>query len=454
MEKSKKTIIILGSIIITLIILATIIIYILTDLQKNNTDLQEEIESNEIKLSDSINRVTIRNDYYTVKNIVNQYYYSLCNLNKTSNDVLIFEQDEENNSSKIEEEIAQEIESTKKRIYNFFDENYIKETGLTVNNIQEKLGNYNDLYVLIEDMYVRDVTITLKLYFVSGTITEKDTAKRENFKLIITLDSNNSRFNIYTLEYIKKYNLEDSNAEFNISEIENRLYNKYTYKVVNDEEHAQNLLESYTQSIRYNNINYSYSRLDEEYKNNKFKDVTDYEKYIQENKKSIITANLEYYKYNIYEGYIQYICVDRNENYYIFNEKTTMNYDLILDIYTKDLPEFIEKYETATNEEKVTLNVQKIEKALNEKDYKYLYNKLNTTFRNDKFPTPDDLEIYIKNSFFADNAIEYLELIQEGDIYIYKTKVKDSTKTSKEKTFDIIMKLEEGTDFVFSFNVQ
>ena len=230
-------------------------------------EIQEEnnvVGSTEVVEKDVLEKVKIRNDYYTIKNIVEQYYYVLCELNKTTQDILVFE--DYGNNTNFEEIIKREKELAKKRIYDLFDESYKRETGLTVENIQEKLGNYKDVHVLIEDMFVRDITITLKLYFVSGTITEKETSQKEKFELIVAVDTNNSTFNIYTSEYAEKHNFKDENKEFDISEIEKRTYNKYKRKTVNDEEHAKELLKSYTQSIMYNNIDYSYSKLNEEYR--------------------------------------------------------------------------------------------------------------------------------------------------------------------------------------------
>lgn len=450
MNNIKKFIIILC--IILVILMATIVSIVIKLKSTDNAPIPEQndnIKVTDVEVKNTLNRVTIRNDYYTVKNIVDQYYYALCNLNKTTEDIETFEND--GSVGNLEEIVSQEKEVTKKRIYNFFDEKYISETGLTVNNIQEKLGNYKELDILIEDMYVRDITIDLKLYFISGTLTETATMKKEQFKLSVALDTNNYTYNIYTFEYAKKYKLEDTNSEYKIDEIKNRLYNKYKTKTVNDEEYAKELLKSYSQSVKYGNIDYSYNRLHENYKTNRFKDIKEYQKYIQENKTDIISSTLKYYKYNICEGYIQYICVDQNENYYIFNETATMNYGLILDVYTVDIPEFTEKYATAKNEEKVALNAQKIIAALSGKDASYLYNKLDTTFRNNKYPTINDLQKYIENNFFEKENIEFVELIQEGEIYIYKTKIKGE---SKESTFTIIMKLKEGTDFVFSFNIE
>lgn len=449
--KNKKNFIIILIFILIAIVIG--IVGLLIKIQNiNSNQIQEEnnvVGSTEVVEKKVLEKVKIRNDYYTIKNIVDQYYYVLCELNKTKQDILVFE--DEGSNTNFEEIVNSEKELAKKRLYDLFDKSYKQDTNLTIENIQEKLGNYKDVHVLIEDMFVRDITITLKLYFVSGTITEKGTSKKEKFELVVAVDSNNSTFNIYTSEYAEKYKFKDENKEFDISEIEKRTYNKYKRKTVNDEEYAKELLKSYTQSIMYNNIEYSYGKLNEEYKNKRFKEKTEYEKYIKEKKKNIISATLDYYKTNIYEGYIQYICVDHKENYYVFNEKAIMDYELLLDIYTVDLPEFNEKYEKASNEEKVVLNAQKIVEAFKGKDYRFLYTKLDDTFKKNKYPTIESLEKYLDINFSDNKLIEYDELIKEGQIYIYRSIIKNNTDN---RNFDIIIKLKQDKDFVFSFNIE
>lgn len=449
MKKISKFIIILITI---LIILMLIILIMILKLKKINNDItpNENVSNTEIK--NSIERVTIKNDFFTVKNVINQYFLALCELNKTEEDILIFEQDE--GMENLNETIEKEKETVKKRIYSFFDENSIKEMALTTNNLQEKLGNYKDIEILIENMYVREITETLKFYYISGQIVEKDSLEKEKFNLVLALDDNNLTFNIYTYEYANKHQFDKTEVKIDITEIENRIYNKYNYEYINDEEYAKELLKSYTKSVMYDNIDYLYEKLDEEYKTNKFNGISEYEKYIEENRRNIITATLQSYKYNVYEDYVQYICIDQNENYYIFNENTVMNYNLILDLYTVDLPEFVEQYNTVTNEEKVVLNVQKIEEALKDKDYKYLYNKLDTTFKSSKYPTEDDFQKYIQNNISKESTIEFVELINEGEIYIYKAKIKDNIVNMTAKNLNIIMKLSERTNFVYSFNVE
>ena len=159
----------------------------------------------------------------------------------------------------------------------------------------------------------------------------------------------------------------------------------------------------------------------------------------------------DYYKTNIYEGYIQYICVDQKENYYVFNEKAIKDYELLLDIYTVDLPEFSEKYEKASTEEKIVLNAQKIVEAFKGKDSRFLYAKLDDTFKKNKYPTIEDLEKYLDINFLDNKLIEYDELIKEGQIYIYRSIIKNN---EDNRDFDIIIKLKQDKDFVFSFNIE
>ena len=466
MENKTQKIIIMVIVILALIALVIVIgaIMILKNMNKNLlTDEIEYIESSPVK--SELEKVSIRNNYYTVKKILENYYSSLCALNKTDEDIIIYEHEYEGDVEEIRENISNdlkiEIENNKNRILSFFDDDCIQEIGLSIDNIQEKLGNYKDLYIHIDDMYVREITESLNIYFVFGNITEKNNLKKEEFEFMVEVDSHNSTFNIYPSSYVKKHNLYELSKKedfkekyYNKEEVEKRKYNKFRFETVNNEKYARDLLNTYTQSIKYNNIDYSYNRLYEEYKTNRFNDKLEYEKYIQEKRKTIIASTLKYYKINIYEDYKQYICVDQDENYYIFNEKATMDYNLILDIYTVDIPEFTEKYKSATNKEKVQLNVQKIEEALKGRDYKYLYNKLDKTFRNNKYPNVNNLQKYIENILFEDYSIEHKDLIQEGEIYIYKAKIKNAKNDSQEKNFNIIMKLEDETDYIFSFNIE
>lgn len=341
-NKSKK--IILITIIILIIVIIGILILIKKLNEKPKTDaIEQEVN---IVLDNELTKVNFRDNYYIVKNIIENYYLSLCELNKTVDDVPIYEYEGDINQIKQElaNQTAREIENKKNKIYNLFDTKYSNENGISVDNIQEKLGNYKDLNVFIEDMYTRDLSENLKLYFVYGTITEKDTLLQQNFRWMVIIDQTNRTFNMYQADYIEKNNLfelsKDKDFSMNITNVENRKYNTYQYEYINDETYVTDLITHYKQSLVYYKTGYSYNKLDKEYREKRFDGETDYEKYIAENKKRISNAVLAYYKVTEFEEYTQYLCVDTQGNYYIFRENANMDYSLILDIYTIDLPEF------------------------------------------------------------------------------------------------------------------
>lgn len=450
--KYKKNILI---ILIVLVILIVIIMFV-KNRYKKTLPLETEYEMETI-VNETLRKVTVRNNYYTVKNIVEKYYYALCDLNKTNEDIQVYEYGNNWTESKNNQEETTEAKNRKKRIYNFFPEDYVQETGLSIDNLKDKLGNYNDLFILIDDMYVRDITDVLKVYFVNGTIVEKQTLETEKFSLMVATDSNNRTFNIYTSEYISKHNLYELSKKedfeekvFTITTIENRLYNKYQFEIINDETYASDLLEHYIETIKYSETGYSYNRLDKEYRENRFGNEAEYKEYIEENNKRLRTALLDYYKVDKYDDYTQYTCMDRKGNYYIFRESTIMDYSLFLDIYTVDLPEFVEKYNNATTEDKVKLNIEKIVEALNQKDYKYIYNKLVKEFKNNNFKNYEEFKKYAENTFDIENEVTYNKYTESENYCTYKITLKGKDKTI---TKTIVMKLEKGTDFIMSFDI-
>ena len=96
----------------------------------------------------------------------------------------------------------------------------------------------------------------------------------------------------------------------------------------------------------YNTQN-AYNDLDDEYKKAKFADYNEFLNYVEINNKKYKSMSASKYSKNVYNNYNQYVCVDNNNNYYIFNQdkKDLTKFSLILDTYTVDIPQFIEKYE-------------------------------------------------------------------------------------------------------------
>ena len=196
----------------------------------------------------------------------------------------------------------------------------------------------------------------------------------------------------------------------------------------------------------------AYNTLDEEYRQKKFGSIDNYKTYLQERYQEIALSKIVSYKiYDKNDEYTQYICIDNNGNYYIFNETGIMQYTVMLDAYTIDLPEFLEKYNNGTAQQKVALNIEKFVQAINDKSYNYAYNCLADSFKNNYFKTQEEFETYVKANFFENNSVKYNNFEVQGELYTYSVTITNKV-TNEEINKTFIMQLEEGTEFVLSFD--
>ena len=274
---------------------------------------------------------------------------------------------------------------------------------------------------------------------------------------MLIVDMLNRTFKVVPQEYIKEYITEINIGEelkINLEKsIEKNNYNIFEYENVSDETYIIDIFNEFKKNMMYD-YKQAYENLELEYKEKRFGTYEKFEEYAKNNIKNSVIMKLNAYQINKYENYTQYICKDQNENYYIFNETGIMDYTVILDTYTIDLPQFTEKYNNSTDAEKVLLNIQKVFEAINHGDYKYVYNKLDNEFKQNNFPTETEFDNYIKQNLYKNNSISYGKYKTSGNLHIYDINIKNKDdKNSITKTKNIIMRLEEGTDFVMSFNV-
>ena len=259
------------------------------------------------------------------------------------------------------------------------------------------------------------------------------------------------------LEYVKeKFGKDIDVSKIKLSEemltISTKSYNKVSYNNVSDQDICMYYFGDYMNNLKAD-IKTVYDSLNEEYKNKKFENYDNFKTYIENNYKTL--TNMTMTEYQIYknttDGTTMYLCKDGEGHCYIFNASAVMNYTLMLDSYTVDLPEFIEKYDKSSNEQKVALNVQKIIDATNDGDYNYVFNKLDQTFKTNEFQSELSFRNYMQETF-ANKDIEYDNCKNEGELYFLNVKIVDkNTNKANNKTF--VMKLLDGTDFVMSFNV-
>lgn len=433
-------------IIIFLIILIIILICIITALN-NKHRFTPSSDIPQVPIDNKVSVVKIRNDYYVVRTCVNKFYMDYMSIYDVEQGYKIIDEETE---KMIKEQKQENIQA----IYSMLDSEYIKEREITKENLEIRLEEIKYSEIDITNMYVSKQNENISMYFVYGTLREKNTTNISDFLIMVKTDKLNKTFSIFLEDYMdNKYNNLKIGDTVNLN-IENNIgenkYNKYNYKHISDEEYVTDLFNQYKKEM-LSNPEIVYSNLDEDYKNERFESEEDFKQYAKDNITKNVAMKIEKYQDEKYDNYTQYTCMDQNGNYYIFRETAPMDYTLILDTYTIDLPEFVEKYEVATTEEKVALNIQKIVEALNARDYKYIYNKLADEFKANYFKSYEDFEEYAEKTFDVENELTFNKYTESENYCTYKITLKGKNKTI---TKTIVMKLKEGTNFVMSFNVE
>ena len=441
--KIKKIITIL--IIVLLIILIVLISLLLGHNNQEeittNSDAPTAIESGEI--DSTLKKVEARNDFYAVERSVQKYYQYLTMNTINSNNITAGP--EENNVG------------TQSIIYDMLDKQYIQYKNLTEDNLFDIIEPISTSEIIIDNMYVSQIDENMSVYIVLGKEINQSNKEEKSFNMLVKMDMANRTFSLILddmAEEIIKSSKVGETLDIEVeSSIEKKDYNTFTYEDISDEEYITDMFNDFKTYMMYYQEE-AYEQLDEEYREKKFGTYEEFQQFINNNIRDIVIMKADKFKVEDYDEYVQYIVSDQNENFYIFNENGTMDYTVILDTYTVDIPEFTEEYNNAQDSEKVLLNLQKVFNAINDGDYKYVYNKLDNTFKQTNFPTEEDFENYIKNNFYEENSIGYSNYKTSGDLHIYEIEIKDSNNASNvEKTKNFIMQLKDGTDFVMSFEV-
>lgn len=418
----------IGIMILILLIIVIILLFVMISYKKKDiNENSEEGKSAEISATNGgvIKYPENRTDCFTAISLINEYMHYL-------------------------------VRENSQELINVISSEYIKESSITSDDIIKKVKDdfiqYSRNYDLIVNKIYMSETNSIQIYFLDLIYYNKDNNQKYTTKLAIELDIANATYQIIPYKYMQKKEYDKlkigDKFELKMSKIENRQNNIYSLSPISKNSMAERYFDLYSTYLECDK-EASYYLLDKEYREKRFGNLQEYVKYVTENK--LENSVISKYQVKDYDGYTQYICMDNTGKYYIFNEKSVMNFSIILDTYTIDLPEFTEKYNSANENQKVALNIDKFMTAINAKDYKYAYNCLAGSFKNNYFKTQAEFENYAKANFYENNAVTYNNFEKQGDLCIYSVTIADTkTKNKKQKTF--IMQLGEGTQFVMSFD--
>lgn len=450
--KQIKKYIIISICIISILIIAIIISKILGEfLNKSSSEkVYNDIEKTQEMDSSVVKDIS---EYATIERIVNTYNSAINQLDANLDAMMVKQQDNEQRE-KIK---SQYHETGKKTLENILVGKYISK-----NNWEKELLIYSNNKFYIEEMKKANVN-NVNVYIISI-----DYGEENNTKIIVFNDIYNNTFSVLPSEYIGNKNINENSLievieELDIKEISKNDSNSVTKFDLTNEQICIKYYYDYLNLLR-NDVDKLYFILDNEYREKRFESLEIFKDYINNNKEKLEKAMLSNYQVKSRDGYTEYMCVDEDGRYYIFNATAAMQYTLMLDTYTVDLPEFTEKYNKASEQEKVALNINKIITALNAKDYKYIYSKLADSFKNNYFENEEALEGYLVDNLFENNDVEFEKFAKEGTLYTYKIKVtKIIPEEEKEKYYgknapmeyiNVVMQLNEGTDFVMSFSIE
>ena len=332
----------------------------------------------------------------------------------------------------------------KKALYDILNEEYISKNSINEENILEKLSllsreedvivtkayeqKDNKIYVYIVETIIDSGNYNDKLYFI---VEFDDEYLTYNIMPINNID------NIENIQYTTKNEIIKANGN-----------NKYNYNRIKDNKLIEKYLNYYIKLCKNNNEK-AFELIEKEYKDIRFSNIQEFNTYIK-NMPNDIRAE----KYAVYKNddYKQFVCIDNYGNYYIINERATMQFSIILDTYTIEIPQFVEKYNQSNEEAKVALNINKFISGINDKNYNYSYSILADSFKNNKYKNIEIFKQYIKQNLFEKNKVEFKEFSKQGSNYIYKINILNEDGT-QQKDMTIIMKLNEGIKFEMSFSI-
>ena len=436
MNKIKTLIFVILTIIIIIIIS---LIFLAKQRKTQGSDYQDtdfEHDVSNVEINQSVEQVTNRNDYYAVKNIIGKYAYAI-------------------------------VDGGTESVYSMINTDYLDKNRITVNNIIEVIDNVigsdlseeqmNDLKlnILIDKMYCKESAVNIRTFFVYGNFSNNVEQNKVAFQIIVEIDSKNNTFYIYPTSYVIQNYQDEKDLESyttKLTEIPKNDYNTFTFVNVEDTTVINDYLSNF-KSLLINDIDSSYELLDQDYKTAKFENIDAYKEYVNNNINYLLTITIDKYKKDVTENGTQYTCIDKNGNYYIFEETTVMKYKVLLDTYTVILPEFAEQYDSLENTKKVAMNIEKIIQALNLRDFKYIYNKLDDTFKANNFSTLEDFEKYMDENYPSIYNVEYTTYNQENETYM-QTIILNDKNSDEQKENTIIMQLKDNYEFVMSFSVQ
>ncbi len=452
MDKEKK--IIFGFVILTifLLILAIFAISAMQKIQKEKMtsktagiysliNEKSDIDKPTQNQEEVLKKITNDYEYMCVKNCIDTYHKS------------------------IKKALADKLENTSE-IYGLLDNQYIEFKGITRSNIKEKIP-YDKFSFVINEVYKKEELNTNIEYLVEGNLINETTEDVIDYKYLIRMDLANNLYAVILDDFIGEKDISFENFEIENKEIENTPYNHLSIESINNNKIAITLYNDFKTRVMYNTDS-ACKKVNQEYYQKRFESQEELKDYLENNIK-ITDSEIMSYKAKEYDNNRFYFISDKDNKIYIFQVTDLNSYTVMLDDYTIDIEEKIIAEQNNNNlnseEEKIERFINKIERAINEKNYNYLYNNLNEKFKENNYKSKEKLQEYLEENFYENTSLElksYKNLVEENGIYVIEAYVTDKSEdinweAETEFEFAIVtfmLHLNEDGSFEYSFSIE
>lgn len=322
------------------------------------------------------------------------------------------------------------------------DKNYIKNNYITKDIIKQNSVEFLKTIIWINEVYQKEITNEQRIYFVNGEIIDSNTYEdKGELKFTVIIDDINQTFAVIPEIINDDYNL-------TIKYDDENYYNEYIYKNYPEVEIFTEYF-NYYKELAIKRPEKAFVLLNEDYKEKRFNNSLErYKEYL----KDIDVNNIypDKFSINFKEEYKEYVGIDKQGIYYIFNETSPMVFSIKLDTYTLASDEFIETYDNGSEEDKVSMNIDKWLEMIKNKDYYNAYDILDETFRNNNFNGVENFKEYIEQNH-SDNFTYSFEKIEKyNEIY---TQIVTLNIDNQEKQKNFVVKLLDNRQFILSFEI-
>lgn len=449
--KIKKMIIII-SIFIVLIIMIMIGIVLFQKEEEKQEEKEILDTANFTPTSYEKQIVTEHSTFFSVANCVQKYLDGLSlNVDEISSTPVAGTKMRSATTIYAENQDITDEESKKEVIYNFLSPSYIEQNHITKENVLDKVENEGEVELIPLKMY--ELLGNYKTqYALYGKIESTNDEKEVYY--IINVDKKNNAFTVIPVDKDQYNDVNDIPLGEKDEAIEQNKNNVYSYEIMQDNEIAQKYFTFY-KKLMLKDSETAYNYLDEEYRNKRFGSIEEFKSYVDKNREEIENYLAKEYEANkLEEGTeYEYICKDQYQHFYTYHITAAMQFTVKLDNYTMESEEVKQTYESAKEQRKVQINVDKWILMLNNKDYKAAYEVLDETFREQYFGTVEEFEEYMRVKFPEYYGLTFSDLSEETGVYIQKILLID-IRAKKDMVIPetIIMKLTDD-GFKMSFRI-